>query len=218
MQVKLRQKPPSKCLQKTLPLLQLTVTITPENATDKTVTYTSSNPDVITVSENGLVTALAEGSGKLVISFRSNCVAHLDFLEIHSGETSITSTAGQGIYNSSINVYGGKLTVSSENDTNYSAINIMTKDFNIYGGETRVVNSNTTKLSAINLGSTPLTVCGGKLFASCPNGENVNAISGYVKSGTSKIKFYSTDTEDQWGTGEVFSSNSVIHYKYVKAE
>ena len=130
-------------------------------------------------------------AGKLVISFRSDCVAHLDFLEIHGGETSITSTAGQGIYNSSINVYGGKLTVISENDTNYSAINIMTKDFNIYGG---------------------------KLFASCPNGENVNAISGYVKSGTSKIKFYSTDTEDQWGTGEVFSSNSVIHYKYVKAE
>lgn len=39
----------------------LTATVTPENATDKTVTWTSSNEEVATVNENGKVTAIAAG-------------------------------------------------------------------------------------------------------------------------------------------------------------
>jgi len=42
--------------------LQLEATITPENATNKTVTWTSSNPEVATVDANGLVTAVANGT------------------------------------------------------------------------------------------------------------------------------------------------------------
>ena len=41
--------------------LTLTATVMPDNATDKTVTWTSSNPGVATV-ENGRVTAIAEGT------------------------------------------------------------------------------------------------------------------------------------------------------------
>ena len=41
---------------------QLTATVEPENATDKEVTWTSSDETVATVDENGLVTAVAEGS------------------------------------------------------------------------------------------------------------------------------------------------------------
>ncbi|OJG78581.1 LPXTG-domain-containing protein cell wall anchor domain [Enterococcus pallens] len=40
---------------------QLTVTVMPENATNKNVTFTSSNPSVATVDANGLVTGVAEG-------------------------------------------------------------------------------------------------------------------------------------------------------------
>ena len=40
---------------------QLQVSIVPTNATDKTVTWTSSNKSVATVSESGLVTAISEG-------------------------------------------------------------------------------------------------------------------------------------------------------------
>jgi uncharacterized protein YjdB len=40
---------------------QLTATVLPENATNKTVTWTSSHPDVATVDDNGLVTAKGEG-------------------------------------------------------------------------------------------------------------------------------------------------------------
>ncbi len=42
--------------------LQLTAKVLPENATDKTVTWTTSNKNVATVSSNGLVTAMTAGS------------------------------------------------------------------------------------------------------------------------------------------------------------
>ena len=50
--------------------IQITPTITPTNATYKTVTYTSNNPSVATVNENGLVTGIKEGTA--VITVRSN--------------------------------------------------------------------------------------------------------------------------------------------------
>ena len=44
---------------------QLTATVTPSNATDKTVTWTSSDAAVATVSESGLVTAVGQGSATI---------------------------------------------------------------------------------------------------------------------------------------------------------
>lgn len=40
---------------------QLTVTVTPDDATDKNVKWESSNPDVATVSDDGLIEAISEG-------------------------------------------------------------------------------------------------------------------------------------------------------------
>lgn len=45
--------------------LQLTATVTPDNATDKSVTWTSSNTAVATVSSTGLVTAVANGTATI---------------------------------------------------------------------------------------------------------------------------------------------------------
>lgn len=49
---------------------QLTYTVSPANATDKNVTYTSSDPSVATVSAAGVVTA--KGNGTAVITVRTN--------------------------------------------------------------------------------------------------------------------------------------------------
>ena len=49
---------------------QLRATITPSNATDKTVKWTSSNNNVATVSDNGQVTAV--GRGKATITCKAN--------------------------------------------------------------------------------------------------------------------------------------------------
>ena len=45
--------------------IQLTPTVLPDNATDKTVTWSSSNPAVATVSDTGLVTAVGEGTATI---------------------------------------------------------------------------------------------------------------------------------------------------------
>ncbi len=46
---------------------QLSVTVYPDNANDKTVTFTSSDNNIITVSETGLVTATGEGDAYVII-------------------------------------------------------------------------------------------------------------------------------------------------------
>jgi uncharacterized protein YjdB len=54
---------------------QLSASVLPANVTDKTITWTSSNPDVASISNSGAMTALA------------------------AGETTITATASNGVYN-----------------------------------------------------------------------------------------------------------------------
>ena len=44
---------------------QLTATTAPDNATDKTVTWSSSNDEIFTVDSNGLVTAVAKGTATI---------------------------------------------------------------------------------------------------------------------------------------------------------
>ncbi|MDO5147334.1 MAG: Ig-like domain-containing protein [Eubacteriales bacterium] len=44
---------------------QLSVMVLPDNASDKTVTYTSSNSSVAEVNESGLVTAMAQGTARI---------------------------------------------------------------------------------------------------------------------------------------------------------
>ena len=60
---------------------QLTIEIEPNNATNKSVTWTSSNPDVATVDENGLVTAVAE-RGTTIITVTTNDGGFTDTVEI----------------------------------------------------------------------------------------------------------------------------------------
>lgn len=51
---------------------KLTVTVSPENATDKSVKYSSSAINVATVSEDGTVTAVADGSATIIVQSVSN--------------------------------------------------------------------------------------------------------------------------------------------------
>jgi len=48
--------------------LQLTLEIEPLLATNKAVTWTSSNPDVATVSANGLVTSVVKGDAIITVT------------------------------------------------------------------------------------------------------------------------------------------------------
>lgn len=50
--------------------VQLTSAVSPANATDKTVSYSSSNPQVATVSPEGLITAVANGTAIITVTTR----------------------------------------------------------------------------------------------------------------------------------------------------
>lgn len=71
----------------------LTCTVTPSDAENKEVIWSSSNPDVVTVSENGLVTAQRSGSAIVTVTtvdggFTATCkvyaVSHLTDLKIEN--------------------------------------------------------------------------------------------------------------------------------------
>ncbi len=60
--VTLSQTQASLYYNRTPSTLTLTATVTPDNATNKDVTWTSSNPSAATVNQNGVVTAVAPGT------------------------------------------------------------------------------------------------------------------------------------------------------------
>ena len=51
---------------------QLDVTVTPVNAVDKSLTFSSSKEDIATVSSEGVITALKDGNAKITIKSTSN--------------------------------------------------------------------------------------------------------------------------------------------------
>lgn len=57
-----------KTLTKAGETLQLTATVTPENAANKNLHWTSSDPKVATVDENGLVTAVSNGTAVITVT------------------------------------------------------------------------------------------------------------------------------------------------------
>jgi uncharacterized protein YjdB len=59
---------PSTVTLSILTAIQLISTITPSNATNKTLTYTSSNPDIATVNNTGVVTGISVGNTDIVVS------------------------------------------------------------------------------------------------------------------------------------------------------
>ena len=72
--------------------LQLTATVLPENATDKTVTWVSSDAGAASVTNNGLVTALEQGDATITVTANGNpalkatCVIQLAHKVITPGE------------------------------------------------------------------------------------------------------------------------------------
>ncbi|MEQ2454920.1 S-layer homology domain-containing protein [Flavonifractor hominis] len=69
----------------------LTATITPDDATDKTVTWSSSNPTVASVDENGTVTALAAGTATITATtadgaYQASCLVTSNYFENESDD------------------------------------------------------------------------------------------------------------------------------------
>ena len=67
----------------------LTATVKPENASDKTVTWTSDQPGIASVNSNGVVTAVAAGNAKITVKANGGDVS--DFVNV-----TVTAAAPEG--------------------------------------------------------------------------------------------------------------------------
>ncbi|MCF7944255.1 MAG: leucine-rich repeat domain-containing protein [Spirochaetia bacterium] len=91
--------------------VQLSATITPENATNKDVTWESNDTDVATVDENGLVTAVAAGTA--VITVMTDAGGFEDTVEI-----TVTEAGDDDTENSSISIEDSNLEQAIRDEVN----------------------------------------------------------------------------------------------------
>ncbi len=104
---------------------QLQATVTPENATDKGVTYKSSNPKVATVNGNGLVKGISTGTTVITAttsdgSYQAKATVKVSKFKknqtIKATKTKYTKTYGAKAFNLGAKTTGnGKLTYKSSN-------------------------------------------------------------------------------------------------------
>jgi len=76
--------------------LTLIATVQPDDATNKTVTWTSSNPEVATVNEEGLITAVANGEVTIIATTRdgdkiATCAVTVDYRSQWVGDWEFTT-------------------------------------------------------------------------------------------------------------------------------
>lgn len=72
---------------------QLDVKATPEDATDVTFTYESSNPEVATVDENGVVTAVANGEADITVTMTQKLESDKTATPVAKSEPAESATA-----------------------------------------------------------------------------------------------------------------------------
>ena len=184
------------------------------------------NGSISTSTSHIYIYGQAEGTGKLNVIYSSGTAIlgpDSRIVEIHGGEVTVESN-GDGISNGGINMYGGKLTVTSSTSSS-AAIEFYTSGINVYGGElvAEATNTGSSEHAYGIQGSGVLTVYGGKVHAA---GNGVihdahygQAIYATCVSGTESIKFYFSDYNTSWNTGLYYSSSTAAPaIRYAKVE
>ena len=150
----------------------LIATISPQNATDKSVTWSSNNESVAIVNENGTITAVGVGNATITVTtndggLTATCVVTVNSVHITSitlNKTSLTL----GISQTETLI----ATVLPENATD--------KTVTWTSSDTSVATVSNGTITAVGFGATTITVTtnDGRLTATCE--VNVNGLSGYI--------------------------------------
>ena len=166
--------------------VQLTATITPSNATNKTVTWKSSNTGVATVSSSGLVTAKAAGTANITASsnnglsaiYKATVVIPVSGVTIKLSDkavTTATTTVGSSVQFTAV--------VSPSNATN--------KTVTWKSSNTKIATVNSAgKVSAKRTGTVNITATSGGKTATVKltiNGHRVHFINLGTSSGDAII-------------------------------
>lgn len=103
---------------------QLTATVTPDDATDKSVSWTSAVPSVATVDDNGLVTAVAAGASTITVTtrdgeYKASCSVIVKRLERHVQSVSL-SMSSVGLTVGGSVIIGARVLPADADDTSVS--------------------------------------------------------------------------------------------------
>lgn len=116
------------------------IRITPENATDKSMTWTSDNTSVVKVNEYGVVFAQKDASGVAHITAKANdgsgksatCTVSVKGLgSIKYETTEVTKTPGSTFTNNSLVLVGDGTVTYTSSDTNVAKVNASTGEVTI---------------------------------------------------------------------------------------
>ncbi len=153
---------------------QLTATIAPATATNKTVAWSSDNETVATVSSTGLVTAVAAGDAKITVTtadgeFTATCGVHVT--------DAVVSVTGVSLSKTSTSLYVGDNETLTATVTPNDATNL---NVTWESSDEDIVTVDDGVLSAIAVGTATITVTteDGNKSATCE--VTVNAIPTYT--------------------------------------
>lgn len=96
--------------------VELKANVVPENATNNKINWTSSEPDVVSVDENGVITALAVGNATITAksaeneTFASSCNVKVSVLLEKNIATGCVETGAWDTWMSNINIKGADIT------------------------------------------------------------------------------------------------------------
>ncbi len=142
---------------------QLTATVLPNDATNKSVTWNSSNPSVVTVSATGLITAVTAGNATITVttvdgSKTAQCnvnVTQPAYVAVESVSLKSATSLVVGATEQLI------ATVWPENATNKSL------SWNTNAPSVATVNPTTGLVTAVGIGTATITVYAESKFATC---------------------------------------------------
>ena len=140
--------------------LQLTATISPSDATEQAIAWTSSNQSVATVSNSGLVTALSEGSS--IITASAGGKSTVCNVSVSKGYVAVTSIT---LNKTELSLKKGQtetlVAIVSPDDATEPTVTWSSSD-----NKVATVDQN-GKVNAISLGSTQITAKAGDKTAIC---------------------------------------------------
>ena len=189
--------------------LQLTATVLPSNATNKTVTWTTSNSTVATVNSNGLVTAKAVGNATIIArttdgsNLSASCSVTVKQSSVLATSISLNKTSAE------INT-GGTLqltaTVLPTNATN------KTVTWSTSNSSVATVNSNglVTGHSTGSATITARTTDGTDLSAYCSITVKQNTQSNIISFADASVKALCVQNWDTNGDGELSTSEAAV--------
>ena len=128
----------------------LTVAITPSNATDKSVTWTTSNPSVAIV-DNGVVTAVSQGTAVMIATSANGKTAMCTV----TVEDAVIETTGVSLNTSTLNLTVGETSTLTATITPSDATD---KSITWLSSNTAVATVNNGVVNAVSAGTTMITV------------------------------------------------------------